>query len=115
MSNVTIYKGYVQCEPLGETVYVSLIDGKIDLSVYFSNEIAPVDGLEEAMQSWINDSAPVIISPHFSIASPVDYLIDGHQMPARKNNIDLDAKPIFDALREELVEQVKRIDALTYE
>jgi len=93
-------------------VFVRLVDGEIDLSTYLSNEIEAPNGLVEAMTAWIDDTAPAIIAPHFKISSPVDYLIEGHEM--QTGDIDLDAKPIFDALRKELQEQIARIDSLKF-
>ena len=54
------------------------------------------------------------IAPHFTIAAPVDHLIEGHQMPAYDNAIDECARPVFDAIRREMLEQVARIDALQF-
>lgn len=107
--------GYVSYEPNNETVIVRMESGKIDLSVYLSNETDSSIEIIKAITSWADDSASVIIAPHFSIASPVDYLIDMNQMPARQNRIDATSKPLFDLVKAEMLEQVKRIDALIFE
>lgn len=106
---------YISHEPTDEIIYVRLEDGKIDLSIFLSNECDSSTQLLAAMQAWVTDAAPVIIAPHFTVAAPVDYLISGHEMPAYNNHIDIDAKPIFSALRAEMMAQIERIDALVFE
>ena len=106
--------GYVAYEPKDKMVFVRLREGKIDLSVYLSNECSEAAEMEPVIEAWFNDTHPTIIAPHFSVSSPLDYLVDGHQMPAHGNEIDMDAKPVFDALRAELTAQVERIDALIF-
>jgi len=103
---------YVSCEPVDQMVFVRLVDGEIDLSTYFCNELGAPNGLVEAMTAWIDDTAPAIIAPHFKVSSPVDYLIEGHEM--QTGEIVADAKPIFEALRKEMQEQIDRIDALKF-
>jgi len=105
---------YTSFEPKNVLVFTSLVDGKIDLSVYLSNETDDDAELIEAMTAWVDDTKAVIIAPHFTLAGPVDGLIDLHEMPALDFNIDLDAKPIFDALKAEMLEQIKRIDSLIF-
>ena len=104
----------VAFEPTDQLVFVRLEDGKIDLSVYFSNQCGVPGGLEDAMTAWLEDTAYAVIAPHFSVASPVDYLIEGHEMPAHGNAIDEKARPVFEAIKREMLEQVARIDALVY-
>lgn len=101
-------------EPSDQMVFVRLDNGKVDLSVYMCNDCDSEQGLIDAMTAWIEDEATAIIAPHFTIASPVDYLIEGYQMPAYDNAIDEDARPVFDAIRREMLEQVARIDALQF-
>lgn len=106
--------GYSHYEPKDQMVLVRLHEGKIDLSVYLSNECSHAVEMEAVIKAWFNDTHSTIIAPHFSVSSPLDYLIDGHEMHAHENAIDMDAKPVFDALRAELIAQVKRIDALIF-
>jgi len=106
--------GEIAYEPADEMVFVRLDNGKVDLSIYMCNECSSEQGLIDAMTAWIEDEATAIIAPHFTIAAPVDYLIEGHQMPAYDNAIDECARPVFDAIRREMLEQVARIDALQF-
>lgn len=106
--------GYVQYEPSDSCLHVDLEDGKIDLSVFLSNETDSSNELLNAIAAWADDTSPVIICPHFTVAAPVDYLIDMNQMPAYDNHIDIDAKPIFDAIKAEMLEQIERINALVF-
>lgn len=105
---------YVSYEPENESVFVRLIDGKIDLSVYICNELEVDDKLDDAIVAWAEGTDPVIIAPHFKVSSPVDYLIEGNTNHG-SGLIDFDAKVVFDALRAELQEQIDRIDELKYE
>lgn len=104
----------VAFEPEDQMVFVRLEDGKIDLSVYFSNDCGDPGGLEDAMTAWLDDSSVAVIAPHFKISSPVDYMIEGHEMRAYDNAIDESARPIFEAIKREMLEQVARIDALVF-
>ena len=106
--------GYVTYEPKEQMVFVRLHKGKIDLSVYLTNECEEAAEMMPVVTAWSEDTHPAIIAPHFSVSSPLDYLIDSHEMHAHENAIDMDAKPIFDALRAELIAQVARIDALNF-
>ena len=112
--NHTPQTGYVSYEPKNEMVFVRLEDGKIDLSIYLSNECNSEEALVNAMTAWVEDSDSVIIAPHFTLASPVDYLIDGHKMRHYGNAIDEEARPVFDAVKREMLEQIARIDALKF-
>lgn len=93
-------------------VSVELKDGKIRLYTYLSNYSN--DDLDAVMLDWIESENEVCLLMNFTPASPVDYLIEGHEMPAHNNHIDIDAKPVFDALRAELLAQVARIDAIVF-
>ena len=107
--------GEVAYEPVDEMVFVQLDNGKVDLSIYMCNECSYEQGFIDAMTVWIEDEATaVIIAPHFTIASSVDYLIEGHRMPTYDNAIDEDVRPVLDAIRREMLEQVARIDALQF-
>lgn len=103
--------GLVSYEPKDQLVHVDMCDGKIELSIYFDEldeNILPV------IDAWFNDTCPVRIQPRFSVSSPVDCLIELNEF-YQSETIDIDSKPIFDALRAEFIAQVARIDALTFE
>jgi hypothetical protein len=105
---------YIVYEPTDEPLCVELKDGKIDLCVFLSNECNYDQALIDAMAAWLKNEDSVIIAPHFTVAAPVNALIDSHKMPGFNNDIDIDAKPIFDTLRAELVAEIARIDALKF-
>lgn len=105
----------VSYEPENQLVFVDMENGKICLSIFFSNECETDAQLFNAMTAWVNDSDIATISPHFSISSPVDYLIEGHQLISNTEVIDKDSKPIFDAVKREMLDQIKRIDSLIFE
>lgn len=98
-----------------ECVFVELLDdGKVELSIYMSSECDMSADMNAVIGAWSTGSAYAVIEPRFSIASPVDYLVEGHSMPRYGNAIDESARPVFDAVRRELVQQIERIDALTF-
>lgn len=103
----------VAFEPKDQLVFVRLEDGKIDLSVFFSNELGEPGNLVESMTAWIEDTAVAVIAPHFKISSPVDYIIEGYGIYGSETEMDGPAKPLLDAVRREMMEQIARIDALT--
>lgn len=70
--------------------------------------------LDEAMATWGNGVEEVTISTQFALRDALDSAIELHQMPAYDNAIDAEAKPMFDAMRAELVEMLGRIDALKF-
>lgn len=105
---------YVTYEPQDQMVHVELQDGKIDLSIYLSNETCSSPEMAAAIDAWAKDSQAVIIAPRFTLASPVDCLIESHQLLRCRDIIDLEARPIFEAVKAELEAQIKRIDALVF-
>lgn len=108
---------YLTYEPENEMVYVRLMeDGTLDLSIYLASEMvcSDEDEIEQAVVAWALGKDSVIIAPRFKVSSPVDYLVEGHQMPAYGGRIDAKAKPVLDALRAEMLAQVARIDGLEY-
>lgn len=109
--NPSIYSSY---EPYDQMVFVKMNGGKIDLSIYLSNETDNNPEINYAIETWADTDEPVIIAPHFTIAAPLDYLICFHELRMNNNVIDASAKPMFDALRAEMAEQIARIDALTF-
>ena len=84
----------------------------VELFCYLSDAID--ETLDEAMAAWGNGNEEVAISTQFALSDALDSAIDMHQMPAYDNAIDTDAKPMFDAMRAELMAMVERIDALTF-
>ena len=105
------HPNYVSYEPENQLVFVRLDNGKIDLSVYLSNECDSGFEITQAILTWAEDSKSVIIAPHFSISSPVDYLVEGHGFEGK---VDINAKPVFEAVRAEMVAEIARIDAIVY-
>lgn len=101
-------------EPQNSMVLVKLVDGKIDLHIYLSSDCDFSETLYAVMETWIEDeSKPVCIAPHFTVAAIVDYF-ENYKMPHRGNHLEENIKPTVDALRAELEAQIKRIDAFTY-
>lgn len=100
-------------EPKDQLVFVRLENGQIDLSVYFSNECESPDDLVAAMEAWIDDTDTAVIKPHFRISSIVDYVVVFHEIWGSKNKVDAEAKPLLDAIKREMLEQIARIDALS--
>lgn len=93
-------------------VFTRLEDGKIDLFVSMSNECHISGKLNSALRAWVNDTDPVEIRQHFTISAPVDYIVQGY---ADVNGlIDLDTKPMVDAIRAEMLTELARIDALVF-
>ena len=93
----------VAFEPKDQLVFVRLEDGKIDLSVFFSNELGEPGNLVESMTAWIEDTAVAVIAPHFKISSPVDYIIEGYGIYGSETEMDGPAKPLLDAVRREMI------------
>lgn len=93
-------------------VFTSLEDGKIKLIVSITNEVDTGVELADALTAWVDDTDPVEITQTFKISSIVDYLNHSHQYG--NGLIDPDAKPIFSALRAEMLAEIARIDALVY-
>lgn len=98
-----------------ENIYVGseIKDGKLFAVVHLS-DCNDYD-LDDAMEKWGNGEEEVSISTLFSLATILDSAIDGHALygdPA--NGINANAKPLFDAMRKDLVEMIERIDALKF-
>lgn len=87
-----------------------MVDGKADFQVYISNECD--DQLFEAVAAWADESESVSIAHHFNLPDILADSIDGHER--HDGIIDPDAKPIFDAMRNDMLEMIRRIDSLQY-
>lgn len=90
-------------------------DGRMTYGIYLSNE-CPDEGIEEAFQAWLDDSEPVYINYRFSIR---DCIEDSIAFRKHHNGdglvADEESRPVFDALRAELLEMVARLDEIRYE
>jgi len=86
-------------------------DGKVELFCHVSNMID--QGIDDAIAYWF-DEGEVSVSQRFSLSLALDSVIENHEMPFYDGKICLDAKPILDAMREELRTMIDRIDALKY-
>lgn len=84
----------------------------IELFCYLSDAID--ETLDEVMAAWGNGNEEVAISTRFALSDALNSAIEMHEMPAYDNAIDEKAKPLFDAMRAELVAMIERIDALTF-
>lgn len=92
-----------------------LVDGKFYAIVHISDFCHPE--LDDAMLKWGN-----AIEKEVAIISYVDLLevLDGAirdytiQRGQDKGAIEVDAKPLFDAMRKDLAEMIERIDALKF-
>ena len=71
--------------------------------------------LDEVMAAWGNNEEEVSISTWFTLSEALDSAIFLYEMPAYGNAIHAEDKPIFEAMRKELVSMIERIDALTFE
>ena len=85
----------------------------LELFCYLSDAID--ETLDDAMAAWGNGSEEVAISTRFTLSDALNSAIEMHEMPAYDHAIDAAAKPMFDAMRAELMAMVERIDALTFE
>lgn len=84
----------------------------VELFCYLSDAID--ETLDGAMAAWGNGNEEVAISTQFALRDALDSAIEMHEMPAYGNAIDAEAKPMFDAMRAELVAMIVRIDALKF-
>jgi len=92
-----------------------LEEGRVTYGIYLSNE-CPDDGFEEAIEAWLNGSKPVSIHYRFSIRGCIEFSI----ALSRRRNIEgtvveKEDRPLFDALRAELLETIARLDEIRYE
>ena len=90
-------------------------DGRMTYGIYLSNE-CPDDGIEKAFQAWLDDSEPVYINYRFSIRECIEDSIAFRKL----HNVDglvaeEESRPVFDALRAELLEMVARLDEIRSE
>jgi hypothetical protein len=90
-------------------------DGSIVMSLWLHNDpdYPEYEAVADAMSEWEGDNS-VEISLDFTLKDAVTDLIEGHEMPSSGNQIDIGAKPLFDALRAEMQAQIDRIDALKF-
>lgn len=65
------------------------------------------------MMAWVEGTHEAVIAPHFTVASIVDFF-QQYAIQHKGDALEDDIKPTVDALRAELVEQIKRIDSFVY-
>lgn len=101
-------------------VHAQLVDGIVQLSTrignWYNNEDPEV---EAAIENW--KSKTVLIEIQFTAAEVLEAMIDERRYTHNKGHgytqkgratIEVADKPIFDALRADLVRMIERIDAL---
>lgn len=93
-------------------LHPKLGENGLELFCYLSDAID--ETLDEAMAAWGNGNEEVAISTRFTLSDALNSAIYMHEMPAYDKAIDEDAKPMFDAMRAELVAMIERIDALIF-
>lgn len=98
-----------------EMVHVDLRNGKLRLCIELSNadDGEKLEALDAAVDAWDGDEQSGV-DCFFTLTEILDSSIEMHQIPANENRIDIDAKPLFDAMRAELSEMIQRIDAIKY-
>lgn len=94
------------------TLHPTLRDGSVVLCCYLSNFCD--ERLDGVMQEWVSSADEVSISQEFALRDALDSAIEMNEMPAHEGAIDADEKPLFDAMRSELVAMIERIDGLTF-
>ena len=94
------------------TLHPELRDGGVVLCCYLSNFCD--ERLDGVMQEWVSSADEVSISQEFALRDALDSAIEMNEMPAHEGAIDADEKPLFDAMRSELVAMIERIDGLTF-
>lgn len=98
-------------------VHPTLIGGRLRLSTFISNYYDLDEGethLQSVIDRW-NDEHEVGISFNFWPSGILDSMIDLHERYPARTSICEEDKPMFDALRAELVQMIERIDALKFE
>ena len=95
-----------------DMLHPKLGENGLELFCYISDAID--ETLDEVMAAWGNGNEEVAISTRFTLSDALNSAIEMHEMPAYDSAIDADAKPMFDAMRAELVAMIERIDALTF-
>lgn len=90
-------------------------DGRVTYGIYLSNE-CPDDGIERAMEAWLGDEEPVYINYRFSIRECIeDSIVFLKFLNVDGLVVEEESRPVFDALRAELLEMVARLDEIRYE
>lgn len=95
-----------------DMLHPKLGENGLELFCYISDAID--ETLDEVMAAWGNGNEEVAISTRFTLSDALNSAIEMYEMPAYDSAIDADAKPMFDAMRAELVAMIERIDALTF-
>ena len=99
-------------ERSNDMLHPKLGENGLELFCHLSDAID--ETLDEAMAAWGSGNEEAAISTRFTLSDALNSAIDMHEMPAYDNAIDAAARPMFDAMRAELVAMVERIDALTF-
>lgn len=86
-----------------------LVEGRIRLSCYLSD---CDDDLELA--GWGTGKDEKTVTIYFTLGAAFSSAVERFQMSSQGNAIDEEARPLFNAMRSELVEMIDQIDALRF-
>jgi|JI10StandDraft_1071094.scaffolds.fasta_scaffold101188_2 hypothetical protein len=90
-------------------------DGCVTYGIYLSNE-CPDDGFEDALEAWLTGEESVYINYRFSIRECIEDSISFRKLHNVEGLVVKEgSRPVFDALRAELIEAVARLDEIRYE
>lgn len=106
----------VACIRKNEFVAAELVNNKIDLNLFLSNDIDddPAGEIWDVLWAWVSGEKSAEIWLHFNIASIVDCQIEVNSLLGDELLLDAASRPIFDAIRAEMAAEIARIDTLKY-
>lgn len=94
-------------------IHSDMVDGKVQLCVHLS-DMGCDDDIDAAIKEWGTNAEETFIQLTFHPSEVLNHAIEMHCMPSLDNAIDITAKPLFDALRNDLEEMITKIDALQF-
>jgi len=97
---------------------LEIVDNNIVVSTHISsarNEESN-DFLFELSQDYINEEGETAIQTSFKLSELLEHEIEGYELVNEKEEeiLDIESKPLFDKIKEELLELIDRIDVLKY-
>lgn len=95
-----------------DLVHCDMANDKASFCVYISNTCDP--HLDGVLTDWLENEGEVGMAFHFSLPQILDDAIDMRCIHRDKARIELESKPLFDAMRSDLEQMLERIKALEF-
>lgn len=99
-----------------ECLHHDIEDGEVTFGIFFSTQTEDDEAVLDALHRWVNTDEDVSLNFRFTIRDCINNVVDFRRYVAEEGIVMETAdKPMIDALRAELAEQLARLDAIKFQ